>query len=352
MRLIRYAIPVTLAMAALGAAPASFAQVSVGIGVSVRVAPPALQVYELPAIPGPGYLWTPGYWAYASDYYWVPGVWIEPPSVGVLWTPPYWGFADGAYAFHAGYWGPHVGFYGGINYGFGYSGSGFAGGRWEGGHFAYNRAVYTNINVNIIHNTYNERVVESRNGSRASFNGPGGVNARPTREEEAAEHERHVPATAQQEQHEHETANGRAPSEAHPGTEANRPGEMNRADEKNGARPGTQANRPGEMNRAEDKNAARPGTEANRPGEMNRAEEKNGARPGTEADRPGEMNRAEEKNGARPGTEANKRPAGMGAEHQTAERPEGARPPAEAKPMARPPAANDHPQGSDEEKKP
>ncbi len=44
----------------------------------------------------------------------------------------------GVYVFHAGYWGPHVGFYGGVNYGFGYSGSGFYGGRWEGGHFAYN----------------------------------------------------------------------------------------------------------------------------------------------------------------------------------------------------------------------
>jgi hypothetical protein len=45
----------------------------------------------------------------------------------------------------AGYWGPHVGFYGGINYGFGYGGVGFFGGEWRGGAFAYNTAV---MNVN------------------------------------------------------------------------------------------------------------------------------------------------------------------------------------------------------------
>ena len=32
----------------------------------------------------------------------------------------------------AGYWGPHVGYYGGVNYGFGYMGVGFAGGAWRG----------------------------------------------------------------------------------------------------------------------------------------------------------------------------------------------------------------------------
>ena len=41
----------------------------------------------------------------------------------------------------AGYWGPHVGYYGGVNYGFGYMGIGFAGGVWAGGAFRYNTAV-------------------------------------------------------------------------------------------------------------------------------------------------------------------------------------------------------------------
>ena len=190
-----------LVIAALVAAPlASFA----GIFISVGFAPPALPVYTQPLCPGDGYLWNPGYWAYGpGGYYWVPGVWVQPPTVGYLWTPPYWGFAGGVYGFHEGYWGPHVGFYGGVNYGFGFFGAGFAGGRWEGGHFAYNTAV-NNINVTNIHNTYVDRtVINNVNVSNhTSFNGgPGGLQARPNAQEAAYDHENHVPPTAVQQSH-------------------------------------------------------------------------------------------------------------------------------------------------------
>ena len=87
------------------------------------------------------------------DYYWVPGVWVPPPRVGLLWTPPWWGWNNGAYVFNQGYWGPTVGFYGGINYGYGYTGNGYWGGRWSGNTFQYNTAV-TRVNTNIVHNTY------------------------------------------------------------------------------------------------------------------------------------------------------------------------------------------------------
>ena len=96
---------------------ASFAQVNISVGI----APPALPVYEQPACPAAGYIWTPGYWAWDQDYYWVPGVWVPPPRVGLLWTPAWWGWNNGAYVFNQGYWGPRVGFYGGINYGWGYT---------------------------------------------------------------------------------------------------------------------------------------------------------------------------------------------------------------------------------------
>ena len=86
--------------------------------IAITVAPPELPVYEQPALPAPGYIWTPGYWAYGSEgYFWVPGTWVQPPSVGLLWTPGYWGWRDGVYGWNAGYWGPHIGFYGGVNYG-------------------------------------------------------------------------------------------------------------------------------------------------------------------------------------------------------------------------------------------
>jgi len=153
---------------------------SAGVFLSIRVAPPVLEVYEQPPCPTDGYLWQPGYWGYGdAGYYWIPGVWVAPPQAGFLWTPGYWGFADGLYAFNAGYWGPTVGFYGGVNYGFGYGGSGFYGGRWQGGHFAYNTAV-SRVNTTVIHTTYNQ-TVPNRGNNRTSFNGgPGGIGARPS----------------------------------------------------------------------------------------------------------------------------------------------------------------------------
>ncbi|MGO9892766.1 MAG: YXWGXW repeat-containing protein [Bryobacteraceae bacterium] len=45
-----------------------------GVFISVSIAPPVLPGYVQPVCPAPGYIWTPGYWAYGpDDYYWVPG---------------------------------------------------------------------------------------------------------------------------------------------------------------------------------------------------------------------------------------------------------------------------------------
>ncbi len=201
----------SIVAAALVCAPvAAFA----GVFITVGIAPPPLPVYTQPLCPAPGYLWTPGYWAYGDDgYYWVPGVWVQPPAVGLLWTPPYWGFAGGYYGFHEGYWGPHVGFYGGINYGFGFTGVGFAGGYWQGNRFAYNTAV-TNVNRTVINNTYVKNVtINNYNNTynHSSFNGgTGGVPARPTPQEMAAEHENHVPPTINQQSHFQAAAANRA----------------------------------------------------------------------------------------------------------------------------------------------
>ena len=188
-----------LALVVLSLSMASFAQ----IGVAITIGPPPIPIYEQPLCPGDGYLWVPGYWAYdydINDYYWVPGTWILAPEVGFLWTPGWWGWEGGHFRWWDGYWGPHVGFYGGINYGFGYFGTGFEGGRWDGGHFFYNRAVM-NINVTEIHNVYNTTVI-NRNENHVAFNGGnGGINARPTAEEEAWGHERHIGPVAAQTEH-------------------------------------------------------------------------------------------------------------------------------------------------------
>jgi hypothetical protein len=197
MRILR-SIRFFLLLLAVSAVPlTSFAQVS----LRVNIAPPALVVYTQPDCPQEGYLWTPGYWAYGpGGYFWVPGTWVEPPTVGYLWTPGYWGWEGGEYSWNEGYWGSEVGFYGGVNYGFGYGGVGYEGGYWSNNHFSYNTYVNVGVHGNF-HNTYNKTVVVN-NRTNVSYNGGrGGITARPSAAEASAAHASHsAPTTAQSHQ--------------------------------------------------------------------------------------------------------------------------------------------------------
>lgn len=175
------------------------------ITMKAQMAPPPLPDYVQPVCPGDGYFWTPGYWAWASnDYYWVPGVWVLPPSANLFWTPGYWGFYDSFYGWHPGYWGPQVGYYGGINYGFGYYGTGFYGGRWDRGHFMYNTSVWR-VGKNI-HNTYVNKV-NIVNNNRVSFNGGKGVGYRPNKDEMNGMRDNHISASKEQMDHERNMGN-------------------------------------------------------------------------------------------------------------------------------------------------
>jgi hypothetical protein len=185
----------------LGFSPAR-AQGDVDVNISVDVEPPPLPVYDQPPIPDTGYLWVPGYWAWDDNtgYYWVPGTWVLPPEPELLWTPGYWGWDDGVYVFHAGYWAPTIGFYGGVAYGFGYDGVGYEGGYWRGGAFYYNNTVNNFGGVRIV-NVYSKTVVVN-NVTNVSFNGGAhGTTARATPEQIAAGNQRHFPATAEQTRH-------------------------------------------------------------------------------------------------------------------------------------------------------
>jgi hypothetical protein len=266
-----------------------------GVFVSITVAPPALPVYVQPPCPTPGYLWTPGYWAYGpAGYYWVPGVWLAPPAVGLLWTPGYWGFVGGIYSWHAGYWGPHVGFYGGVNYGFGYPGSGFIGGRWTSGRFFYNTAVM-HVNNTVIHNTYVDRtVIRNRTVNRASFNGPGGINARPTAREISYSREQHVQATSAQMSHERMASSNRgnfaSVNRGRPGTPA-----MSRPAYNGGAARGNGNSRPAYNNGGRPTNNTRPAYNAGgRPGNNSRPAYNNGGERGNANSRPAQ-NRPEQR---------------------------------------------------------
>jgi len=179
-----------------------------GVFISVAVAPPPLLVYDQPPCPEAGWIWTPGYWAYDyynGGYYWVPGTWVPAPYVGALWTPGYWGWGDGVYVWHPGYWGEHVGYYGGVNYGFGYFGVGFMGGIWRGSVFSYNTAVW-HVDRDRVRDVYEDRHdmdrYTIRNDRRVAYSGgPGGVRYEPNRDERNYMREEHMQPTGYQQQH-------------------------------------------------------------------------------------------------------------------------------------------------------
>jgi hypothetical protein len=204
MRLSRSARWLLLALLVFLIPASSYA----GVFISVGFAPPVLPVYVQPVCPEPGLMWTPGYWSYGEDgYYWVPGAWVPAPYVGALWTPGYWGWSGGMYMFHDGYWGPHIGYYGGVNYGFGYGGIGFAGGIWRGGFFSYNTAV---MHVGMgggwgnrvyVDHAIVERGFVARDSHVAFSGGPGGIRHDPSPEERIAEHDQHHAPSAIQVNH-------------------------------------------------------------------------------------------------------------------------------------------------------
>src|SRR5579862_4998262 len=133
------------------------APAQIAVGVNIGVAPPPLPYYTQPALSTPGQVWEPGYWAWGpAGYYWVPGTWVTPPQANTYWTPGYWGYNNTSYDWNPGYWAPQVGYYGGINYGYGYYGTGYNGGMWQNGTFAYNTAV-SMVNPNVIHTVYVNR---------------------------------------------------------------------------------------------------------------------------------------------------------------------------------------------------
>lgn len=195
-------VAATILASPLLAAGLTPAAAQMAVGISVAIAPPMLPVYVQPPMPADGYIWTPGYWSWSQPvgYYWVPGTWVLPPIIGVLWTPPYWGWSNGVYLFHDGYWGPNVGYYGGVNYGYGYGGRGYDGGRWDNGHFAYNRTVN---NFGSLHtpNVYQQNVTVTNHSHVSYVGGAAGLKTEPTAGERVADHDNHVPVTAEQSRH-------------------------------------------------------------------------------------------------------------------------------------------------------
>jgi len=343
--------------------------------VSAPQPPPALPTYEQPAAPEPGYIWTPGYWSYTPQgYYWVPGAWTQPPYTGALWTPGYWGGYGGGYRFHHGFWAAHIGFYGGINYGFGYVGIGYQGGYWNGPHFFYNQyANHIDININpgfreavyqrnvVVNNTVisnrvvnnttvNNVTINNRTINNVSYNGgQGGIQVQPRPAELAVLREQRVPPMQAQVQQQRTAAsspqqfyarNQGRPAEtaaarplvadrgiaapAHTTAQINRslPVPQQISQERQFVRPATPTQRPAETP-----------AQANRPGSFNQAN-----RPGQPAPavRPTEPQARQPQVQNRPAPQTQARPQQQARPESRPQPQQEARPAAHPEPQARP----------------
>jgi WXXGXW repeat (2 copies) len=322
----------------------------IAIDVSVDIAPPPLPYYEQPPIPAEGYIWVPGYWAWDSaalDYFWVPGTWVEPPQPELLWTPAWWGWGDGHYGFHPGYWGREVGFYGGIDYGFGYTGEGYYGGRWDHGVFFYNRTVNNFSNVRVT-NIYNQTVVINNNVNRVSFNGGnGGIQTRPTPQQQAFDRERHIEATPVQRQHAEVASkdrslfskqnHGEPPVAATPRAGVLQGEGVVRAS-RTPVAPAGEPGRPGQSEEMQGREPPRSGQESQRPGEPLRPNEPprpNEAPRANEPPRPNEPPRANDVNREPPPRVEQRTPVEE-QRREPQEAPKAEPPRAEPRPEARP----------------
>jgi len=73
--------------------------------VVVRVGPPHPIVETRPAMPGPGYVWTPGYHRWDGNaYVWAPGAWVMPPHPHAHWVAHRWVRRNGGWVLVEGHW--------------------------------------------------------------------------------------------------------------------------------------------------------------------------------------------------------------------------------------------------------
>jgi len=74
------------------------------VGVGYGPPPPA-RYGAMGYAPGPGYVWTDGYYDLRGGHWnWVDGRWARPPHGHSRWVRSEWRREGGRYRFHRGYW--------------------------------------------------------------------------------------------------------------------------------------------------------------------------------------------------------------------------------------------------------
>jgi hypothetical protein len=80
---------------------------AVGNGyAAVRFGPPPAPRYGVVGYaPGPGFVWTEGYWDWRGGrWFWVDGRWLRPPHRRTVWVPGSWREDHHQWRFQRGYW--------------------------------------------------------------------------------------------------------------------------------------------------------------------------------------------------------------------------------------------------------
>jgi hypothetical protein len=81
------------------------ARVPVTREVYVAQPPPAVRVETRTVSPGPGYVWTGGYWSWTgSNYVWTRGSWVARPRTTAVWVEGHWVRQPGGWVWIRGHW--------------------------------------------------------------------------------------------------------------------------------------------------------------------------------------------------------------------------------------------------------
>ena len=76
-----------------------------GGGYGMAYGPPAPRYVVVGVAPGPGYLWTDGFWDLRGGrWVWAEGRWMRPPRRGAMWVHSEWRHEGNRWRFHRGYW--------------------------------------------------------------------------------------------------------------------------------------------------------------------------------------------------------------------------------------------------------
>jgi hypothetical protein len=75
------------------------------VGVGVAYGPPPPRYGVVGVAPGPGYVWTDGYWDLnGRNWVWAPGRWTRRPYPDAMWERPEWRHDGNRWRFHHGGW--------------------------------------------------------------------------------------------------------------------------------------------------------------------------------------------------------------------------------------------------------